>query len=203
MSDGNNGIENGDGRIAEQSIGDNVTTPGNSGYQPAPGEIIIDPTSIGRDGGNSDSGNSDAQSGGRKQRSDKGKPRGRRGGFAASTQKASVNLEVSGVESILLSVHSMLAVLTRVPEFELDKDDANKLAQASVNVGRHYNLEAAQKTVDWTNLAMIVAQIYGAKLLMYRMRRVEKRKPSNVSGEDQVLDFNALRNAGKIHEPTH
>jgi len=89
----------------------------------------------------------------------------------------------------------MLAVLARVPELELDKDDAEKLARGITNVGRHYELQAAQKTIDWTNLAMVAATIYGAKLMLIRHRMREAKAKTDDAGP--VVDFNVIRQAGR------
>jgi len=193
MSAGNQDANGKSGSDTQSDFGNHVPTPGDS-YNPAPGEIVIDPTSIGRDSGNGDSGNGNDQP-----KRKRGRPAGSGRKPNTATGKASaVNLEASGVASILLSVHEMLAVLTRVPELSLDKDDADRLAVAATNVGRHYNIEAAQKTIDWTNLSMCVAQIYGAKLLLYRMNKAAKSAPKQ-SASDPIIDFNMMRNAVKPH----
>lgn len=64
----------------------------------------------------------------------------------------------------------MLAMLVRTPELALDKDDAEKLAAGVHAVGQHYNWQAAQKTIDITNLCMMAVAIYGAKFMMIRNR---------------------------------
>lgn len=67
-------------------------------------------------------------------------------------------------------MHQMLASMTGVAEFELDTDEAKKLGRGIQNVARHYDIPATQKTIDWTNLAMIVAGVYGTRIMAYRMR---------------------------------
>ena len=90
----------------------------------------------------------------------------------------------------------MLAVLTKVPELMLAKDDAKQLAVGICNVSRHYNVQAAQKTIDWTNLMMVAGTIYGAKLMLAR-QRIQQQKAAKQAppSEGGVLDFNAAKSA--------
>lgn len=74
-----------------------------------------------------------------------------------------------------MSAHTMLAALTSVPELELDKSEAEKLGAGIVNVSRHYDIGATQKTIDWTNLIMVVGAVYGTRLAAVRMRKAAQK----------------------------
>lgn len=72
----------------------------------------------------------------------------------------------------------MLAAITKVPEFELDQSEGAKLAKGIQNVARHYDLAASQKSIDIANLVMILAAVYGSRIMAMRMRKMmEKETP--------------------------
>lgn len=73
-------------------------------------------------------------------------------------------LDVSGVEAILFSAHMMLAGITKNAELSLDKQESRMLAEAIDKVNRHYELTASAKAVDWANLVMVAAMIYGPRI---------------------------------------
>lgn len=101
------------------------------------------------------------------------KRRGRRPG--SSNKKAS--LDLSGLEAILLSVHTMGAVALKSPELAIGKDEAEKLASAINQVQQYYPMTVDPKTMAWLNLAGIAGMIYVPRLiLMAKRQKVEKPK---------------------------
>lgn len=64
----------------------------------------------------------------------------------------------------------MLAGLCKAPEIALDEADSKRIAIAVVNVGRHYNLAVAEKTMDWANLIMCLGMVYGGKFMAITLR---------------------------------
>lgn len=140
---------------------------------------VIDPIAVSGASGGDNRDNSGGQSaadsgtgdGGKRRR---GRPRGSGGGARKGSQAAS--LDVNGVELALISIHGILAAVTKIPELEMDGKEANGLAVAIGNVTRHYDISATQKAVDWTNLMACVAMIYGTRLFTIRQRRVSENK---------------------------
>lgn len=59
----------------------------------------------------------------------------------------------------------LLAKAAKIPELRLDEEEAKKLADATANVARHYNIAISQKTLDITNLITAVSTIYGSRIM--------------------------------------
>lgn len=86
----------------------------------------------------------------------------------------------------------MLAAFTKSAELLVDEDEAAKLAEATVNVSRHYNVAMAAKTVDWINFATVAGMIYGTRLVAIRNRRAGERRATpqtaNVKAPQEPID---------------
>lgn len=141
------------------------TGTGPDNHSGSPGATVIDPGSI---TGAADSGSADSGTGKRR--------RGRPAGSRNASSKKGPALDINGLEFILLSAHGMLAGITRTAELELDQPEANKIATAVVNVGRHYNMTMSAKALDWTALIMVIGEVYGTRLMAIRLRRTMERK---------------------------
>ncbi len=131
----------------------------------ADGTVIVDPAAIGGAAGTDDNGASS-------------QPR-RRGRKPGSTNRPRAEkgpaIDITGLEFILLNAHEMLAGITKTSELELEKEEAEKLAQSIANVGRHYNMAMSAKMVDWTALMMVLGSVYGTRFTAIRMRRIMER----------------------------
>jgi hypothetical protein len=77
---------------------------------------------------------------------------------------------------VILAVHSALAALTTVREFELEEDEARKLSNASKEVLRYYPIGMSDKALAWTNLAVVACGIYGTRIMAYSVRRAAERR---------------------------
>lgn len=134
------------------------------------GAIIIDPTEYADAGGTP--GGSSADSG-----SVAGSPvakrRGRKPG--SSNRAKGAALDISGLGNIILNFHVLLAAVTRAEELLMDKEEADKLADATAKVARHYNVEIAAKTTDWINLAIVAGGVYVPRVAAIRMRVASDR----------------------------
>lgn len=75
----------------------------------------------------------------------------------------------------------MLASIVHVPELELDKEEAGKLANAIEKVSRHYPVNIAPKAVDWANLGICAVTIYGTRIAAYRFRLKAEGATGNVA----------------------
>lgn len=98
-----------------------------------------------------------------------GKKRGRKPGWrkpvTGTAEKANATLDIASFNQLIYNGHMMLAKIAKVPEIALDEDEAQKLANATANVARHYNIAVSQKTLDWTNFATAICGIYGTRLI--------------------------------------
>lgn len=113
--------------------------------------------------------------------------RGRRPGAQAKTKK----LDAGALESLLLSVHFGLSAVLSTPEMALDGDEATKLASAAEKVSRHYDIPGLpEKMIDWSNMLIVIAMVYGPRFAAIRMRKAEERKASKAKNVTPV-DLNA------------
>lgn len=131
---------------------------------------IIDPASIGRNAGSADDNGSPDSGTGETTGERTKRPYKRR---AAKTPNAdAVSLSIGSFKDLLYSGHAMLHSITQASVFDIDEDDAAKLAQAISNVTRHYDVpQMAQKTVDWIMLMQSVGAVYGPRVMAMRLER--------------------------------
>lgn len=141
----------------------------------APGAIFIDPASVGQNSGSDGGGSGDIAS----------EPRKRRGRKPGSRNtKSAPSLDISGLEKILLSAHTMLAAVTS-PVMVIDGEEAKLMATGISNVARHYDVSATEKTLDWANLFMALGAVYGPRIMTMDWKRKPKaaaEKPTQTNG---------------------
>lgn len=106
----------------------------------------------------------------------------------AATKTVSAN--VTGIESLLFSIHTMLSAALGMPELALSHDEANKIGKALANVQRHYDFQASEKAVDWANLAIVCASVYGPRVAVAYMRS-QKGGASGKPTDQNVVKFSA------------
>lgn len=82
-----------------------------------------------------------------------------------------------------MAIHLGISALTKTPEIELEKSESDRLAQASVDVAKHYNIEASEKALAWTNLAVVGFSTYGPRVFAMRMRWEIERNEKIVERE--------------------
>jgi len=122
--------------------------------------------------------------------------RGKRGPYNTSPQKSDavngVGFDKLDLTEVILSVHAMLAGITSVPEFELDKDESQKLGDAIKNVGQYYGAVFDPKKVAIFHLAMVAGGIYGTRIFAVRNRLAVERaakpaapKPTPINTRNQ------------------
>jgi len=77
---------------------------------------------------------------------------------------------------------------------------------AIINVGRHYNLAVAEKTMDWMNLIMCLGVVYGSRFVMITQRvnnqkqaqrtaQVAARAEAVAKQNDVTVDLSAVPNS--------
>lgn len=129
--------------------------------------IVADPAAV---AGNGSDGTSSDGSGTRR----RGRPRG----STNKTSKSKPSLDLSGVEKLLLTIHSSLASLSHIPEFEIAESEAKSMAEAFSRVARHYPVldKISEKTIDHVNLFTVMAGTYGARVMAIKLRLQNERE---------------------------
>lgn len=117
-------------------------------------------------------------------RSRSGKPDGRtRAGRAARATDAGTpaaasesNLaSVLSLKDLLLTVHMSASMLLKVEELALEIDEADKLAKAIEDLAKFYPVAIDPKKIAWANLGITAAQIYGTRIMAYRLRMANEK----------------------------
>lgn len=159
-SDGDTGTTSGDRNDVASTVEPNIGVA-----DPA---RTVDPSSVGGNNGN-DADDNNAS-----------KPKRGRGRPAGSSNKIkSVPLGISGVEKVLIGIHTSLSLLTGIDELAMGDAEAHEIAQASSDLMRHYGGGALdQKTIDWLNFLQAIGIAYGGRMLAVRARK--RVAPSNV-----------------------
>lgn len=164
--DGNSDGESPDGgnRSVDSGLPDTPTTDPSG-----PGDSVIDPASIAGNSG-------DSEPRKRKQRSDRGQPRG-------SRSEKETKIDLGDFAQILSEIHSGIALFAGIPEIALDEsaDEHVKLARAIERVKRHYDLPSVSPiALDWFMLLKTFGLVYGSRIIAYNMRmRAENARPIN------------------------
>lgn len=137
---------------------------GNSGVEiPAIGESTIIEGIETADPGTAETGSTEAP-----------KRRGRPKGSRNASTKATSNL--AGLETILLSLHTLGAALFSCPELKWEENEAKEVTKAIANVAQHYpQLEMAPKLVAWINLCLILGAVEGTRILAIGNRLKKER----------------------------
>lgn len=112
----------------------------------------------------------------------RGRPKGSR-----NTSSKNQKQTADDLTGILLSMHMMLEALTKVPEFEISKDEAEKLAAALARVSAYYgHIILPEKYACWLNLAIVGGHVYGPRYFAFKLRTAreaeeKKRHPQPVT----------------------
>lgn len=130
----------------------------------------IDPVELGGGAGHPNDGGQSGESGGGGSRSEPGAGGGGwrslfGGGGAKPARKRSARktekaLDLSGVESLLLSIHLALSIKLAAPELELTPDEAQRLGKAASEVAKHYPLIATARAQAWGQLMIVAGMVY-------------------------------------------
>lgn len=104
------------------------------------------------------------------------KRRGRKPGSKNAVKtKAKNSPDISGLESILFSVHLALAAIAKAPELALDPAEANKLAEAAAQVQAQYEMIVDPKILAWGQLVIVAGSIYAPRVIAISMRHKKEK----------------------------
>src|SRR5215469_4001946 len=93
----------------------------------------------------------------------RGRPKGSR------NVKAGAPLDISGIEKLLLGIHTTLARV--IPEMEMPPDEAHEIASAYCGVAEYYPImRLPDETVALITFASVVSLSYGTRFAAWRMR---------------------------------
>jgi hypothetical protein len=94
------------------------------------------------------------------------------------------NINASGMEQLLLGIHTTLYHATKAPEWELGKEEAHAVAEAYAEAAKHYPmLNIDPKHAAVINLGTTLSIVYGSRVMAFRMRKAMERgaRPQRVN----------------------
>lgn len=95
----------------------------------------------------------------------------RKRGRPAGSGKKQVPIDISGVEKLLIGIHTTLLIATGIPEMEIDAADAKSIALAYADVAEFYPaFKIEPKFAAILTLCGAVGGVYGTRIISYRMR---------------------------------
>ena len=147
---------------------------GTDGVAGDDGFIVVNPG--GGSFGNDSSGDSEPR-----------KRRGRKPGSRNTAQKDQASLKGLDIKDILLSIHTLLAIQTGVPEIMLEPDEAAKLDDAIKKVWRHYPVDVSQKQLDISMAIYAFASVYGTRAVSIYMRK--RTEAQEAQPQPNVMPF--------------
>jgi hypothetical protein len=84
-----------------------------------------------------------------------------------------------------MAIHLGLSTVTKCPEFELEQSESDRLAKAAEGVARHYNIEASEKALAWTNLTVVAFSMYTPRIVALKLRFAMDREERRMKAEAQ------------------
>ena len=141
------------------------------------GDSLTDPerAAAAADGsaGNGGDGTGDAKP--RKRGWPAGKPRGKRGEGASASRSAA---SLAGIESTLLSLHTMAAAISKSPHWELTEKEARGLAEGIARVSEHYEFPMLSPGHQAIAALMITAfAVYAPRIGRSVLKPAKKPEP--------------------------
>jgi hypothetical protein len=106
----------------------------------------------------------------------RGRPKGYKNKPKPESARASRADSIAGIEKLLLNLHFMGAKILASPELRITPEESHDLAAAAVEVAMLYNFNASEKTIAWTNLAVVMGAVYGTRLYVILDRKEEEKK---------------------------
>lgn len=124
----------------------------------------------------------------RKRRADAGQPRGPRGP-RAKKGKAGLALTPEELAPRIQGLHSILAMMTQQPVFEIQSAEAKQLANAICDVASYYEIDLSGPYAAWINLAAVCGVIYLPRVLHVRSEasRARQRPITPATPEDATI----------------
>lgn len=118
--------------------------------------------------------------------------RGRKAGTSGSQnyskKTADLNASIEQLSKVILFAHTGLAVATRCPEFELDKEESDYLAKASANVLEQFDIAPDPKTQAIAGLIIALGTVYAPRYIMISTRVKAEKKAKQ---ENKATVYNA------------
>lgn len=105
----------------------------------------------------------------------RGRPPGSTNRAKSDTTEAR-NIRASFIEKVLYSIHTAVAAVAKAPEFEIDKDDAQKLGSAIAEVLKYHSVVMTPQQEAYALLIDAAANVYPPMFISYYVRKQMEAK---------------------------
>lgn len=116
-----------------------------------------------------------------------GKRRGRKPGTKNKPRGTSASQATADLSGMLFTVHMVMAKMVKSELLQITKEEAEELSAAITRVTQLYDVHLLdEKTWAFLNLALVVGNVYGTRLMVATMKNKQEKK--NVV--DMPITFN-------------
>lgn len=99
------------------------------------------------------------------------KPGSKRKSKFTSETSPKIDIAIDKLTQGVAFIHCTLANVLHIPELEMGADEAGNVVAASIDVLSQYDLTPDPKTVAWLNLTMVLATVYGTRVMAFNARQ--------------------------------
>lgn len=82
---------------------------------------------------------------------------------------------LGGFEGLIIAIHSGIASVSKLPELELDEEEARKVAVACDELARFYDVAPSAEVKLWLNFAGTMGAVYAPRIIAISIRRKRER----------------------------
>jgi hypothetical protein len=79
------------------------------------------------------------------------------------------------IAGALVSIHGLLAGITKIPELELTEPEGKAISKALEDVANAYDFAPSPQTQAIIGLAVTVTSVYGMRIYAYKLRLAEEK----------------------------
>lgn len=108
-------------------------------------------------------------------------------------KKKVVSVGAKELATKVKGAHHFLAMFTGIPVIELNDEESEQLASASIAVLSQYDMALSPKAAAWLNLAATLGMIYGVRIYAYRAWSAEQMMlHKRANGEDRPTSIDDI-----------
>lgn len=109
------------------------------------------------------------------------------GGTAKAQKARNLNGSIDTLSKTLMILHSGIAAITKAPEFEIDKEESDLLANATANVLEQFDLKPDPRAEAIVGLIVAASTIYGPRVYLMRQRKQTARNAIVDADNDTII----------------
>jgi hypothetical protein len=113
-----------------------------------------------------------------------------------------VQINITGLEALLLGIHQTLQAATQVPEFGMSPVEAHNIAEAWAEAAKHYPvLNLDPKVAAIINLGTTISIVYGSRITAFKIRKsIERAQRRPIQPAPPTNQPTPVQHAGMMQE---